>query len=272
MPGGELIAAAGAGLSVAAILALKRRIGQEWFASGGVLPAPFSGPKGGADKVVERGTVGRGLMLNRRTRCCTMPAGATRDAQCARSPCRVTPHWGVDIVANRGTPVYAVKSGRISSARVYSGYGNAILLAHEGGRQSTLYGHLNRMLVSTGDAVEAGQQIGEVGNTGMSAGPHLHFEVHNYPEPNLTQPRLDPLVWLRQQGIQPVGTDTGPVANFVYPDEDTGPGSPSSVSVSTALADFSMPPAVAAVAVGIAAFAGVAFLVGMLKKEKEIYY
>lgn len=89
-------------------------------------------------------------------------------------------HYGIDI-ANYGTsvPVYAAYAGVVQKAEVSSSYGNVVYLKHRGNTQTTLYAHLSRYLVSTGDVVTPGQLIGYTGNTGQSDGIHLHFEVHN---------------------------------------------------------------------------------------------
>ena len=85
-------------------------------------------------------------------------------------------HQGLDIAAPMGTTVTAAASGTIISAGWYGGYGNYILIDHGGG-MSTGYGHLSQIFVSNGQQVQKGQAIGAVGSTGMSTGPHLHFEV-----------------------------------------------------------------------------------------------
>ena len=85
-------------------------------------------------------------------------------------------HKGIDIGAPVGTPVIAVVPGIVLSAGWSGGYGNFIRLAH-GGSLATGYGHLSRMLVAPGQQVGRGQVIGYVGSTGLSTGPHLHWEV-----------------------------------------------------------------------------------------------
>ncbi len=85
-------------------------------------------------------------------------------------------HQGLDIAAPMGTTVTAASSGTIISAGWYGGYGNYILIDHGGG-MATGYGHLSQIFVAAGQQVQKGQAIGAVGSTGMSTGPHLHFEV-----------------------------------------------------------------------------------------------
>lgn len=85
-------------------------------------------------------------------------------------------HTGLDIGAGMGAPVYAAADGEVFFASWRGGYGRCIIVLH-GGEVSTLYGHLSRIDVSAGQRVRRGQRIGAVGSTGLSTGPHLHFEV-----------------------------------------------------------------------------------------------
>ena len=86
-------------------------------------------------------------------------------------------HTGIDIAAEMGTTVLAPAAGRVISAGWNDGgYGNMIIIDH-GGNMSTLYGHLSQIFVGDGQEIAKGQAIGAVGSTGMSTGPHLHFEV-----------------------------------------------------------------------------------------------
>lgn len=85
-------------------------------------------------------------------------------------------HAGWDYAAPTGTPVYATASGTVSFAGRAGGYGNMIQLSH--GRVTTRYAHLSVILVRKGQSVSQGQTIGKVGSTGLSTGPHLHYEQH----------------------------------------------------------------------------------------------
>jgi murein DD-endopeptidase MepM/ murein hydrolase activator NlpD len=84
-------------------------------------------------------------------------------------------HKGVDYAAPIGTPVRTVGEGTVDFAGWQNGYGNVVQVQHSNDR-STLYAHLSRIEVKKGQRVEQGQQIGAVGTTGWSTGPHLHFE------------------------------------------------------------------------------------------------
>ncbi len=92
----------------------------------------------------------------------------------------------VDIGAKTGTPVYAVKAGTVivakSGGAYNGGFGNMVVISHGDGKQ-TLYAHLSKVTVNVGDSVDAGDQIGNVGSTGKSTGPHLHIEYHGMTNP-----------------------------------------------------------------------------------------
>jgi murein DD-endopeptidase MepM/ murein hydrolase activator NlpD len=87
-----------------------------------------------------------------------------------------TYHKGVDWAVSTGTPVYASCGGTVAKAGWGSGYGNVIYINHPDGRQ-TRYGHLSKILVTVGQKVKQGDLIAKSGNTGVSTGPHLHFEI-----------------------------------------------------------------------------------------------
>lgn len=87
-------------------------------------------------------------------------------------------HKGIDIAAPIGTPIFAAAPGEVISAGWNSGgYGNLVKVKHPDG-SVTLYAHNSRILVRRGEKVEQGQLISQMGSTGYSTGPHLHFEIH----------------------------------------------------------------------------------------------
>lgn len=86
-------------------------------------------------------------------------------------------HAGMDFRARHGTPIVAVTDGRVTSAGRAGGCGNAVRIDHGGGL-STRYCHMSRMAVRRGNEVRRGQVIGYVGSTGLSTGPHLHYEMY----------------------------------------------------------------------------------------------
>ncbi|MGP1416025.1 MAG: LysM peptidoglycan-binding domain-containing M23 family metallopeptidase [Treponema sp.] len=85
-------------------------------------------------------------------------------------------HPGIDLAAPTGSPVFACTSGVIKEVSYSRIYGNYIILLHQDGKES-LYGHLSKVLVNLHDKIKSGKIIGEVGSTGLSTGPHLHFEI-----------------------------------------------------------------------------------------------
>jgi murein DD-endopeptidase MepM/ murein hydrolase activator NlpD len=100
-------------------------------------------------------------------------------------------HRGVDYAAPIGTPVRTVGDGVVEFAGWQQGYGNTIEIRHSQDR-STLYAHLSRIDVKVGQRVTQGSTVGAVGNTGMSTGPHLHFEFR------VAGVHQDPLVIAKQ--------------------------------------------------------------------------
>ena len=86
-------------------------------------------------------------------------------------------HAGKDLSAPEGTPVVAALSGRVISSGLAGGYGLAVEIEHRNPLQRTLYGHLSELFVQPGEQVRQGEVIGRVGSTGLSTGPHLHFEL-----------------------------------------------------------------------------------------------
>lgn len=85
-------------------------------------------------------------------------------------------HAGVDLAATYGTPITAAADGRVISAGWRGGYGQQVEIAHAGGLETT-YGHMSRIASHIGEVVRKGEVIGFVGSTGLSTGPHVHFEV-----------------------------------------------------------------------------------------------
>jgi murein DD-endopeptidase MepM/ murein hydrolase activator NlpD len=104
-------------------------------------------------------------------------------------------HYGLDIANRIGTPIVSVMDGTVISAGLASGFGLWVRVRHDDGTV-TVYGHVDRYLVSVGEQVTAGEQIATIGNRGESTGPHLHFEVLR----NGSR-KIDPLVWLRGKGV-----------------------------------------------------------------------
>ena len=85
-------------------------------------------------------------------------------------------HQGVDIGADEGDPIVAALPGRVQESNYNDSYGNYVILDHGGGLK-TVYAHCQQRLIETGQRVNKGETIALVGTTGVSTGPHLHFEV-----------------------------------------------------------------------------------------------
>jgi murein DD-endopeptidase MepM/ murein hydrolase activator NlpD len=98
-------------------------------------------------------------------------------------------HYGIDLAAEEGTPVRASMSGKVLISDTGTGYGNRVVVDHGHGFVTT-YAHNRRNLVKPGDWVRKGSPIAEVGSSGRSTGPHLHFEVKRNGK------HLDPLPFL----------------------------------------------------------------------------
>ncbi|HUS01523.1 MAG TPA: M23 family metallopeptidase [Chitinophagaceae bacterium] len=88
-------------------------------------------------------------------------------------------HKGLDIQGPYGAQVKAMAIGTVAFAGPKGGYGNCIILKHSNGFE-TLYGHLSKILVRAGEQIDIGQLIGNIGSTGRSTGPHLHYEIHQF--------------------------------------------------------------------------------------------
>lgn len=91
-------------------------------------------------------------------------------------------HAGLDIGASWGSPIVAAGDGRVVAAGWAGGYGREVQIAHGGGLVS-LYGHMSEIVAAPGSFVHAGQLIGYVGSSGLSTGPHVHFEVRQSGQP-----------------------------------------------------------------------------------------
>lgn len=94
-------------------------------------------------------------------------------------------HYGVDLAADKGTPICCFADGTVRAVGESSSYGKYCVIDHGNGLD-TLYAHCDKITVSSGSALRMGEKLGEVGETGMATGPHLHFELHkdgNYLDP-----------------------------------------------------------------------------------------
>lgn len=98
-------------------------------------------------------------------------------------------HEGLDLAAKPGTPVRAAESGRVIYAGKLGAYGNVVIVRHSD-VYSTVYAHNRKLLIAKGGWVDKGDRIAEVGSTGRSTGPHLHFEVRRGKAPQ------DPMLYL----------------------------------------------------------------------------
>ncbi len=104
------------------------------------------------------------------------------------------PHEGIDVSAPMGTPIEAPAAGVVRSTGWEAGYGNTIEIDHGFGIV-TRFAHTSRILVHQGEHVQRGQRIALVGNTGLTTGPHLHYEVHVNGKP------VDPLRYVMPEGV-----------------------------------------------------------------------
>jgi murein DD-endopeptidase MepM/ murein hydrolase activator NlpD len=113
-------------------------------------------------------------------------------------------HLGVDYVAPIGTAVRTVADGVVEFAGVKSGFGNVVMVKH-GGSNTTVYAHLSKINVRTGQRVQQGDNVGLVGATGWATGPHLHFEFR------VNGMHKDPLTLARAQTSVPLATGLKPL-------------------------------------------------------------
>ncbi len=89
---------------------------------------------------------------------------------------------GIDCGAKIGTPIYAAADGVVKAAIASgynAGYGKYVVIVHPSNDTETLYAHMSKLYVKAGQQVAQGEHIGDIGNTGRSSGPHVHFEIHN---------------------------------------------------------------------------------------------
>jgi len=91
-------------------------------------------------------------------------------------------HNGIDLAAPKGSPIRVIAEGQVVYADPYAGYGKLIVVRHKNGLTSH-YGHCSKIDVQPGQQVRAGDIIGTVGSTGISTGPHLHFEIRKSGKP-----------------------------------------------------------------------------------------
>lgn len=106
------------------------------------------------------------------------------------------PHEGIDVSAPMGAPIVAPAAGTVTMVTVQTGYGNVLEIDHGGGIV-TKYAHCSRIVVHVGQHVDRGQVIANVGNTGLSTGPHLHYEIH------VNGKVVDPLTYVLPGGAIP---------------------------------------------------------------------
>ena len=106
-------------------------------------------------------------------------------------------HYGLDLAAPLGTPIYSAADGVVLKAGRVSGFGNAVYIQDADGNVH-IYGHMRYYDVEAGQIVHAGDQIAKVGNEGYSTGPHLHYEIHRG---DMDSRPLDPEDWLAERGV-----------------------------------------------------------------------
>ena len=115
-------------------------------------------------------------------------------------------HTGVDYAAPTGTPVMSVADGVVSESSYQGAYGNMVVIQHNA-NQSTVYAHLSRMNVRKGQTIKQGETVGAVGSTGLSTGPHLHFEFR------INGRHVDPLTLAQQGSAEPISAAMRPQFN-----------------------------------------------------------
>ncbi|APE27552.1 Membrane proteins related to metalloendopeptidase [Aurantiacibacter gangjinensis] len=121
---------------------------------------------------------------------------------------RAAMHNGLDFRAPHGSPIFAAADGRVTFAGWKNGYGKVVEITHGGG-MVTRYAHMSAFRAEVGDHVDAGDRIGDIGNTGRSTGPHLHFEVRINGNPVNPRPFLERAPHVLEQ----VRTEFAPTAS-----------------------------------------------------------
>lgn len=104
-------------------------------------------------------------------------------------------HHGIDIAADKGQEIYAVRSGTVTFAGSKGGYGNTVEIRHADGTTSR-YAHADKIHVRVGDRIQAGECVADVGSTGHSTGPHLHFEIRAFGR------SIDPISYLKSESAK----------------------------------------------------------------------
>jgi murein DD-endopeptidase MepM/ murein hydrolase activator NlpD len=198
---GAAVAAIGSGVSTTAGTANAATASES--ALTGIAPAPAEAPDGGLgtiSTVVARDRVTTILAASRakreelRPRWVRPGTGVLSSCFCARWG---TFHYGIDLAAPYGSPIYAAGDGVVIEAGPAQGFGEWIAVQHSNGDVS-VYGHEYKLLVHIGERVQAGQLIALVGSEGESTGPHLHFEVRIG---GIDGQRIDPIPWLAARGV-----------------------------------------------------------------------
>ncbi|MDK2885488.1 MAG: hypothetical protein PWP54_46 [Thermosipho sp. (in: thermotogales)] len=115
---------------------------------------------------------------------------------------KVSFHTGIDLAAPEGTPIFSATKGVVELAGPYGGYGLAVIVRY--GKYEIVYGHLSKVCVYKGQTISEGELIGRVGSTGVSTGPHLHFEVRingNHTNPIVFLPSYNRMYVLKSDNI-----------------------------------------------------------------------
>ncbi|SCA86541.1 peptidoglycan hydrolase YocH [Bacillus glycinifermentans] len=111
-------------------------------------------------------------------------------------------HKGLDIAAPEGEMVVAAADGTVSKSYASNSYGQVIFIKHDNGYE-TVYAHLNKRLKKKGDRVKKGEEIGIIGNTGISTGTHLHFEIHQGAWTENKKNAINPLTVYSEEAFRP---------------------------------------------------------------------